>query len=205
MTVSPLLRLALLARRQDPLRLFALGLIVVAVTTAFFVLPAREAALAAAVSELTQLTAGTTRASSAKRATEPENRLLAFRAVLGPRNATEQHIEAVLAIARDTGLSVQKAEYRKAFSKSGNYHQYQAVLPFRSSYGSVRAFCDEVLRSLPFAAIDAVQFSRSTVDVADLDAKVSLTLYLTEDDSYARRASPPSRSVHAIPIGAVVR
>lgn len=192
------LRATLFLRRQEPLRVLACGLIVLAIAAATVGVPGSRKALADATAERDRAV----QAAAANRlktpAPTPENRLLAFRTMLGSRSEAELHVAMMLEIARDKHLTVQKAQYRAIYSKPGNYHMYQANLPFRSGYEPVRAFCDEILRAFPFASIDSVQFSRGAVDTAEIDTKVTLTFYLAERGLAESATAPETTSAGPI-------
>ena len=195
---------ALFFRRLDPSTLVAVVILGAAVALGAFVVPARDRALGEALARLEA--ASREAAAPAQAATQsPQERLDAFRRTLASRLDAERHIETVLGIAREKQLTVRKAEYRTAYIKAGDYHVLQMTLPFQSGYGPVRAFGDEVLRSLPFASLDAVSFSRNTVDVTDLDAKIVLTFFLADPELSASAAVPAKRSSTAIPRQAVIR
>lgn len=199
------LHAVLFFKRRDPLALVGGAVLCVGIALGTIVLPHRTSILADAVTRLDALRQENARAPEQRDPTVAEDRLLLFRRALGARHETEQHVETLLAIARDKQLTVRKAEYRNAYNKTGQYHTYQVTIPFQSGYAPVRAFCDEVLRALPFVAIDAVLFSRSAVDVIDVDAKVVLTFFLADADLSAAAAPPARSSTTAIRREAVIR
>jgi len=101
-----------------------------------------------------------------------------FESTLGDRNHQEELIRAMFANAKQSDLVLAEGEYASAMDKSGLYETLEISLPVHGSYRQVRAYCERTLSSLPFAALDALQFKREGVAAATGEARIQWTLYL---------------------------
>ena len=118
--------------------------------------------------------------ASDSRPNTTEANLKLFTSILGdPYNAEEQ-IKTLFMLARNTGLTLSKAEYKLTDVKSGRYATYQIVLPVKGSYRSIRQFCEKTLLSIPFASLDEMSFKRESIASGTLEARLRFTLYLSE-------------------------
>jgi hypothetical protein len=106
--------------------------------------------------------------------------LSAFYDVLGETRYVEQQIKTLFAIAEKTGLILNLADYKFAEDKNGRFQTYQIVLPVKGSYGAIRQFCEQVLLAIPFASLDEMHFKRDGIASGTLEARLRLTLYLTD-------------------------
>lgn len=203
MRIPLFLHAVIILKRQGAGRLFVYGMLGIAMIIGCFALPNRKHALNEARAQLDALRKEAVRVPTKSTVIESANRLVPLRRTLGARLDTEQHIETLMAIAKEKQLTIRKAEYKSEFNKQGNYYAYHVTIPFLAGYRQVRAFCDDVLRSIPFASIDAVQFSRTSVDVSSIEAKVVLTFYLA-DAKYTDGIPATKKPLGAVPIGAVI-
>lgn len=109
-----------------------------------------------------------------------EERLANFYDSLGEKRYAEQQVKTLFAIAAKTGLTLNQAEYKFAFDRNGRYHSYQINLPIKGAYGAIRQFCEQMLLAIPFASLDKIHFKRDAIASPMLEAKLRITLYLTE-------------------------
>ncbi|WP_211444609.1 GspMb/PilO family protein [Collimonas humicola] len=107
-----------------------------------------------------------------------ESRLQAFYAALAPTADAEQHIKTLFAIADHQHLQLNLTDYKMAANPDGHYRSYQLQFPLSGSYAAIRQFCEQLLREMPFASLDEINFKRDTINSAKLDAKLRITLYL---------------------------
>ena len=105
-------------------------------------------------------------------------RLGDFQRVLGDGDHQEELIRAMFANARQSELLLAEGEYTGAPDKSGMYETLEVSQPVRGSYQQVRAYCERTLATMPFAALDALQFKREGVAAATGEARIQWTLYL---------------------------
>lgn len=109
---------------------------------------------------------------------QAEQHLQQFYDALGDSRYAEQQVKTLFAIAAKNGLTLNQAEYKFAYEKSGKFHTYAITLPVKGPYTAVRPFCEQVLLAIPFASLDGVDFKREAVSNSNLDAKLHFTLHL---------------------------
>lgn len=80
--------------------------------------------------------------------------------------------------ARDNGLTLERGEYRMVRDAAFALARYQMTLPVRGSYAQVRGFVNDVLDSVPAAALDEMTLKREDVAEPVLEARVRFTLFL---------------------------
>lgn len=107
-----------------------------------------------------------------------QQHLAAFYAVLGEPSATEGHVKVLFDAARRSGIGLAQGEYKWSVDGSGQTERYQIRLPVKGSYGAIRAFCEAVLRELPFASLDELGLKRQVVADETLEATVQFSLHL---------------------------
>ena len=106
-----------------------------------------------------------------------------FTGVLGNPLDTEKQVRTLFELAKNTGLTLSKAEYKLAEEKNGRYRTYQILLPVKGSYNSIRRFCEKTLLAIPFASLDEMSFKRESIASGSLEARLRFTLYLSESDT----------------------
>jgi hypothetical protein len=111
-----------------------------------------------------------------------EVRLQEFYAVLGDDHYAEQQVKTLFALAAKDGLNLSQADYQRTADKNGRFHMYRIVLPVKGSYPAIRHFCEQMLQTLPFAALDEMSFKRDAVGNAVIETRVVFTLYLASGD-----------------------
>lgn len=112
-----------------------------------------------------------------------QQNLAAFYDVLGETHHAEQQIKTLFAIAEKAGLILNLADYKLANDKSGRFQTYQIVLPVQGTYSAIRQFCEQTLLTIPFASLDELSFKRDGIGNRTLEARIRLTLYLTDKHS----------------------
>lgn len=173
------LRIRLLIYRIGPLRGAIYTIAVLAVVAALFVPLARKHVLHDLRVESTRITTKVSQAPSTA-LVAVSDRVDAFRRALGSVTSINEYVQVLLDIADEHRLIIRKAEYRRNASKAGGYYMYEVMLPLQSDYDSVRAFCDDTLRALPFTSVDSISFTRKAADVTQLEAKLVMTMFLTD-------------------------
>lgn len=107
----------------------------------------------------------------------PQQALLRFYGSFPAGDSTVHWLSLVERAAESQQLVLAAGEYRLERLPNQRLVRYQMTLPVRGSYRQVRGFLAEVLRTVPAAALDDVQFKRDGGGDA-LEAKVRLSLYL---------------------------
>ncbi|AMO98365.1 hypothetical protein CAter282_0427 [Collimonas arenae] len=122
-----------------------------------------------------------------------DDRLLNFYQTLGQSSQKEQQIKAIFAIAGNSNLDLNMAEYKVTFNQNGGYQTYQMSFPLKGSYADIRRFCERLLLDIPFASLDEINFKREAINNPSLEAKLRITLYLSD---YSMPASGVTASEH---------
>lgn len=135
-----------------------------------------------------------TTASPIARVDEAGARIDRFYSVLVPEDQVGRSVGKLFEIASLLGMKLEKADYRLATDKAGQYQTYQIDLPIRASYTAIQAFCDQVLTEFPFTSLDAVKFHRDKVSNVQIEATLRLTFFvaLHEPRPSPSRSAPPS-------------
>ncbi len=109
-----------------------------------------------------------------------------FYATLGEQRYAEQQVKTLFALAGKSNLSLSQGEYKSAYDRNGRLHTYQVTLPVKGSYGQVWSFGLAALRSIPYASLDELSFKRETIGDAQIEARLRLTMYLSDKQGDAR-------------------
>ncbi len=106
--------------------------------------------------------------------------LALFYDTLGERRYAEQQVKTLFALASKTGLVLSQGEYKSTLERNGRFHTYQVNLPVKGNYGAIWQFAMLALRAIPFASLDEISFRRETIGEPTVEARVRITLYLTD-------------------------
>jgi hypothetical protein len=121
--------------------------------------------------------------------TPPDN-LAAFYGTLGERNAAAQQLKILFALAARSGLTLVQGEYKSGYERNARVHTYQVNLPVKGSYAAIWHFAFGALRAIPFAALDDIGFRRDSIGDAQVEARLRLTLYLSDRPAAVMGATP---------------
>ncbi len=100
-----------------------------------------------------------------------------FYDVLPTKTEASSKISAILRVATDNGLVINKVEYEQPLSAS-SLIQYQIKLPLTGSYMQIRQFINQVLNTLPSIALNDISLKREDIATDLVDAQIQFTLYL---------------------------
>ncbi len=106
--------------------------------------------------------------------------LALFYATLGEKRYAEQQVKTLFGLAAKSGLTLAQGDYKSAYDRNGRLHTYQVNLPVKGSYASIWQFSMLALRAMPFASLDEISFKRETIGDAGVEARLRLTLYLSD-------------------------
>lgn len=106
--------------------------------------------------------------------------LALFRSALGRQSDVAPALRTLFGIAARTGLVLRQGEYKRDFERHAQLHTYQVNLPVKGSYAQVWQFALLALRALPYASLDDVSFRRDSIGETGLEARLRLTLYLSD-------------------------
>jgi hypothetical protein len=93
-------------------------------------------------------------------------------------SAAPEALRKVYAAAARHELNLARGEYRMTRERESRLARYQLTLPVKGSYSGMRGFVAEVLKELPFAALDDINIEREMIAKADVEARIRFTLYL---------------------------
>lgn len=116
---------------------------------------------------------------------------------LGDAAHVEQVIEALLSRAAKRGLTIQRVDYKSDVIKEADIATYQLSFTSSGPYRSLRQFCEDFLREVPFASLDDISFKRDSISSPKADAKMRFTLYL--DNARAALGTPTVNSLKGLP------
>ena len=109
--------------------------------------------------------------------------LALFYGSLGDKRYVEQQVKTLFGLAAKSNLTLSQGEYKNAFDQNAQLHSYQVTLPVKGSYRDIWQFGMLVLRAIPFAALDDISFKRESIGDAQVEARLRLTLYLSQPQS----------------------
>ena len=109
-----------------------------------------------------------------------------FYNTLGEQRYVEQQVKTLFALAGRASLSLSQGEYKSAYDANGRLHTYQITLPVKGSYGQVWSFGLMALRSIPYASLDELSFKRENIGDAQVEARLRLTMYLSDQQGGVR-------------------
>jgi hypothetical protein len=123
-----------------------------------------------------------------------EERLAEFEQALGARAQIDAHLRQLFDGARRRGLRLELGEYRLAADAAGGFQRYEIVLPIEGRFAAIQSFSQQVLLTLPFAALEDVAVRRDSVDSAVVEARLRFALYLRlQVPMEPEAAAPPTR------------
>jgi hypothetical protein len=178
-----LLRARLALGRAGWTSLLAGGVFITGVAAFLIGLPTLQARVEARQTDLAQVTARQPKPSATPLPPAQRN-LQAFYDALGDVRYVDQDVAVILDEADRQGLTIAQADYKLGYEKSGLYHVYTMQMPVSGSYAALRAFCQQVLLSLPYAALEEVSFKRAAIGDATVEARLRLALYLDGPADY---------------------
>jgi len=159
--------------------LLALLLVGVAAGAQLFLLPGREAAIAASEQRLASLERRSRRAAmerQVERVSPEETR----QRLLG-RFPSELELNAelgrLLALAGEQGLQVPNGDYRLMPGKDDLFDRYVLNLPVKGSYRTVRRYVAAVRETFPDIAIDDISLRRENIGSTEVEAQLRFVLF----------------------------
>jgi Tfp pilus assembly protein PilO len=110
------------------------------------------------------------------RSHDPDAQLATFYDGLPLARQAPEVVRRLHSHARESGLMLERGDYRPLPDPSGRLLRYQIQLPVRGSYPQVKAFLARALRT-PGLALDGVGFQRDENSQA-LEAQLRFTVFL---------------------------
>jgi hypothetical protein len=104
----------------------------------------------------------------------------AFYAGLGERRYAEQQVATLFGLAERHGVEWSRGDYKETYDAAAGVYLYQLDLPLKGTDAAIWRFCAAAMVSMPYASLDEISFRRETIGDDVVEARVRLTLYLTE-------------------------
>jgi len=111
-------------------------------------------------------------------ARDPVEALLLF---LPPAGAAPDFIRDLERRAARSGVRIDRTEYRVHSILGNNAQRYQVSFPAHAAYPQVRTLLEGLLHDYPSLALDEISFRREAEGGEQLEARVSLSLYLRRE------------------------
>ena len=127
--------------------------------------------------EMTTVKANPKQSDSNRNNSDPSDIARTFYDVLPTQTEASSKISAILRVATDNGLVINKVEYEQPLSVLPLI-QYQIKLPLTGSYMQIRQFINQVLNTLPSIALNDISLKREDIATDLVDAQIQFTLYL---------------------------
>lgn len=108
----------------------------------------------------------------------PRGQLAAFYAYFARGERLTDLLARLHAMAAASGIEMTRAEYRMLSQPDRKLDRYQIIVPVRGSYPVLRGFIAGVLRELPTASMDQIQFQRKAVGDDTVEAQITFVLHL---------------------------
>lgn len=119
--------------------------------------------------------------------------LLAIHLALGRAAHADAQMQQIVDIAERHGMALPRADYQTSVDAATKVSRVKVVLPIAGSYLRLRAFLEDVLRSLPSASVDHVAFKRESPTQTGLHATIGLSLWRMPIDEAARTVATTSQ------------
>jgi hypothetical protein len=110
-----------------------------------------------------------------------------FYAFLPAHDAIPDQVKRLLASADQHGLQLAQAQYRVQQQPNLAMLRYQIILPVKADYAKITAFLQSALQEMPSLTVESMQFKRTSIEAAELEARLQLVLLVQ-----SKRSKVPS-------------
>jgi len=111
----------------------------------------------------------------------PQASLNTFYHFLPAEHQTTNLLATILVAANDNELTVDKADYALTRNSQAAFSRYQITMPISGSYVNIRKFTNQVLNTLPAAALNEITFKRQDISAETIEARLRFTIYLGKE------------------------
>lgn len=111
-----------------------------------------------------------------------EQRHDTFRQLLVDQASMPEIVRTFFAAANKHRLPIAQMEYKLSQHTPGGYRIYRLTAPTKGSYSDIRLFAEDVLASIPAAALEEIGFKREGAGSPSTEAKLRFAVYLKEKD-----------------------
>lgn len=101
----------------------------------------------------------------------------ALRALLVAAPPLTEQLADVDILARRHGITLPRGQYTQQVLRPSGLHQAEVTLTFQAGYPATRAFVEDLLRSLPNAAVDRMALERDDAEGGRADVSLRLTFW----------------------------
>ena len=158
--------------------LLGVALVVIAALTGFLLLPQARKQTSALQLEVSAAKDSAIQASEQRRnAPNTVSQLQNFLEWLPPLATNAADVQRLFLLAKEAGVDLAKADYQLTVEPGLQIVRYQATIPVREKYLTVRHFATGALNALPHLALEDLQFARTEVSTDVVDAQLRFTLF----------------------------
>ena len=125
-------------------------------------------------------------------AVEGRQALADFYAALPAQDDLPEQLQALIDLADQHGLRLQRGNYRLEPEPAASFARYRMALPLRGEPARVQQFVQAALLAHPSLAIDSLQFKRDADPQGPLDARLQWVLYVRSDARSDSRSDGPA-------------
>lgn len=123
-------------------------------------------------------------------ASDAQVRLRRFELHLLAHDELPTQVQDLINLAEAEQLSVSRGEYRPQEDAQGRFLRYRMNLPVRGSWKSVHRFIDGALLNHPALGLEGVQFQRSQIDSAEIEARIQWVVLARLPEPPTGRSAP---------------
>lgn len=159
---------------------FGIGLLAFAAGLRFTVLEPMGGEIASLQEEASALRERLSAAdiSAAERPLTHDEKLKQFYGFFPPPATARELLGRIFSAAQARRLVLKAGEYRMQEEPGFRLARYQVLFPVAGNYRDVRGFADDVLKTVPTAALDEIAFKRDSVGSTTVEARIRITMYL---------------------------
>lgn len=107
---------------------------------------------------------------------DTDERIKPTQASLPPHEALPEQLQLLMQVARDSGISLAKADYKPQQEVRANVLRYQITLPVKAKFSNVQRFIVNALQSMPTLTLESVTFRRERIESGTVEARIQLVL-----------------------------
>lgn len=102
--------------------------------------------------------------------------IAAFYAYLPAHDSIPDQLKDLVEVARNSGVTLAKAEYKPQIENNAAFLRYQITLPVKAEYANVQSFIIGALKALPTLTLESVLFKREQIEAGEVEARIQFVL-----------------------------
>jgi Tfp pilus assembly protein PilO len=111
----------------------------------------------------------------------PAEQLAEFYRAFPDEKNLQPWLEKIFIVAQNSGVRLDKGEYKVTRDRVGRLMRFQVTLPIRSEYPQIRKFLSGLRSEIPIIALEHLEFERQKIGESLVEAKIILALYLVQE------------------------